>query len=468
MLRTLLLASSTLALSTAVAQAATCNGLGTTGILCPAGTNDPFVSSADATIVIVGNGATVENVATDGTAVAMKGNDAQVTVDAGGEITNADPDEGGYAITGGGSPDTTDHGLAVLNNGLISSTDRGIAMLGGSDLYVENGVNGRIETREQAVRSQDATGAEVINHGVIQATKGRALQLRGNGASVTNHGTLIGGEEVIEARGDFSLLNTGSIRLYDESVLDEDGVQFAGGTVINRGSIRGTDDGIDMDEGLVQNASGAVIMSVLADGGNGVDVDEVYDDGIIERQNGTVRIENAGLIQGAQAVGSADDATNSIQIVNSGILRGTGAAGRAVGMASGQGDSSIDILSGSVIEGDVVFGQGNDRVSVLSGFDGLLATGVFQGGMGTNVAVFEAFGLDDVLSFANIGNAWSIALDNGTDAVTGRFADFGTWTFGTTSYTTAELQAAMPAVPLPAGFLLLGSALGAVALRRRR
>lgn len=461
MIRTLLLASSALALTATLSQAATCTGLGTDSIACTAATNDPVFSDIDHAVVTIDAGASVVSGTKDTATVEMTGDAASVINT--GTIENQNTSNGGYAITGSGDPDGSKPGLLVQNHGTISSGDRGIEMVGGSGLRVENMVGASIEARRQAVRSGEEN-AYVLNEGDILSEDGRAVQVRGHGATVINRGLLEGGEEVVEARGGFTMENYGTIRLNDETIEDEDGVQFAGGTVYNEGIIRGTDDGIDMDEGLVRNTATGQIISVTVAGGNGIDIDEVYD-AEVERQNGTARIENAGLIQGSQAVGTAEDASNSVQIVNSGTLRGT--AGIAVGLDPMQGDSTLDILAGSVIEGSVLFGGGNDALTVAMGFTGSLSDSLFDGGAGTDTAGFDAFGLGDVVSFTLDADVWTLSLDNGSEAVTGLFRNFEFWTVGGTTYSTAAFASATSAVPLPAGMLLLGGALGALALRRR-
>ena len=282
------------ALAALPVTAATCGSTASGGILCTAPVNDPVASDAPGATVTVAAGASVASDDAAATPVALTGGGASVEND--GVITQF-ADDDAYAITGAGE------GLSISNRGRISSGDRGIEMLSGSDLSVINAAGGLIESRRQGVRSaEDVPGAYLENAGTIRATEGRAAQLRSFGATLVNTGDLLGGEEVVEARGYFTLENRGTIRLIDETVEDEDGVQFASGTARNWGTIRGTDDGIDVDEGLIENYADGEIISLAPDANDnsGIDVDEVYDDEGINpiRPSGALTIRNAGLVEG--------------------------------------------------------------------------------------------------------------------------------------------------------------------------
>jgi len=168
--------------------------------------------------------------------------------------------------------------LRVDNAGTIRGGDRGIRLQDDADGFTLNNLaGGEIFARRQAVRldNDDALeDATITNDGLIQSTEGRAIQSRGPGTTIINNGILRGGEEVVEAREDFSLTNTGTIAIRglswdndaqeftnDNAPDDEDGVQFASGTLDNDGIILGTDDGVDLDEGSIINRAGGVIVS---------------------------------------------------------------------------------------------------------------------------------------------------------------------------------------------------------------
>ncbi|MFN3846677.1 MAG: hypothetical protein ACK4RZ_12795, partial [Paracoccaceae bacterium] len=302
--------------------AATCDlvsdGLSST-LTCGAAGSDPVARAEDnLTIAVTADGSVISaNRAI--AAVAVGGTDVKV-VNA-GTISNTDPGNNANAIA------ATGNRLTVENSGRIFSGDRAIHALSGylGGLVVNNLEGGVIESRRQTIRTEgNFPGSVVTNSGTISSMTGRALQLRGQGTTVTNHGTITGGEEVIEARDDFTLTNYGTIILRD-GVEDEDGVQFASGTVYNYGTIQGSDDGIDIDEGEIFNyASGRIIST--GPGGHGIDIDPVFDnsrDAI--RPSGTVTIVNAGYIEGPAAIGADVAAANSVIVHNSGTLVARGA-----------------------------------------------------------------------------------------------------------------------------------------------
>ncbi|GHF53433.1 VPLPA-CTERM sorting domain-containing protein [Seohaeicola zhoushanensis] len=461
MRRYTLLTTTALALCAAApALAATCTPVGA-GFTCTVLGSDPILSTANGATVTVQSGASVVSIDDKVTPVAMQGDNATVLND--GLIEQADT--AGFAITGEGT------GLKVVNAGQIKSGGRSIVMLSGSGLEVINQAGATIESRQQTIRAEEnITNTRVENWGTISATDGRALQLRAEGSTVINHGLLTGGEEVVEARGGFHLENYGTIKLNDEAnIVDEDGVQFAGGTVLNAGMIRGTDDGIDMDEGTVTNTATGRIISLAPDANDnsGIDIDEVYEDGVNpNRQNGTVKIVNAGLIEGPSAIGADDAATNSVEIENAGTLRGRGDL--AIRLAPVQGDSKLTVLAGSEIFGGIRFGSGNDQVIVDALFGGAIADGVIDGGLGLNTALFAGFQLDDLLSFSLKDGLVSLAFLDDEREVSGLFRNFTYWELDGTRYSTEALASAATPVPLPAGLPLLLAGLGGLALLRRR
>ena len=453
----------------------------------------PVIVNDDASAIDVESDAVVASNDEDVTPIDVRADDVSIGND--GVIRQTDDD--GYAIT------TTGQRTTVANRGVIASGDRGIeafdeiedadgddAPTGSEGLSVLNEAGASISSRRQAVRSP-APGATVENRGEIVSIEGRAIQVRGNGATIENHGLLEGGEEVVEGRGDFTLTNHGDIAIGrrelgepDEDGFraaigpvsdaegavnglpdDEDGVQFAGGALRNHGLIRGTDDGVDTDEGLIVNHAGARIETV--GGGNGVDIDEVYEDEAVERPNGTLLIENAGVIEGERAVGADDDATNAIEIENSGVLRGR--SGVAVALAPGQGSSSVTLSGGSEVYGDILFGGGDDMLTIEGVTSGMLINSAFDGGEGANMVVLEGYDLADILGFGpKAGGVERLTLLSEGDRLTAPFRNFQTWRVGGTYYDTATLTAATPApIPLPATLPMLLAGLGAAAALRR-
>ncbi|HAG76926.1 MAG TPA: hypothetical protein DCL53_16030, partial [Thauera sp.] len=180
---------------------------GTPMLTCAEPGSVPVSDSRDALLVQVQAGAGITSTNRNTAALNLRGAGQQVSN--AGRIENTDTRNNGYAIAVNGA------NANIVNSGVISSGDRAIEVLGGTGgMRVEN--TGEILARRQAVRSLEGfENAEVINHGLIESRDGRALQLRGDGARVINHGTLIGGEEVVEARGNFYMENYGTVLLRD-------------------------------------------------------------------------------------------------------------------------------------------------------------------------------------------------------------------------------------------------------------
>ena len=253
-------------------------------------------------------------------------------------------------------------------------------------------------------------------------------------------------------------------------------MQFASGRADNFGVILGTDDGIDIDEGTVHNHASGVIVSTGTesdplDGGSGIDVDETFEPTVgDDRPSGPLTIINEGYIEGVRAIGTDPTSTSEITIENSGTLRGR--SGTAIELAPGQGDSSLTLSGDSRIFGDVIFGGGDDLLTVGDVTSGPLINSVFDGGAGDNTVRFTDLMLGSVTTaiFGTDEISLGLATENGP--ISGDFRNFGFWQFGENdALTTAEFRAAVPQatpVPVPAGLPLLITALGGLAWLRRR
>lgn len=372
--------------------------------------------------------------------------------------------------------------LTIDNSGIIRGGDRGIRLQDNADNFtLINRENGQIFAENQAVRLDNdfaLENAQITNYGLIESTNGRAIQSRGPGGTVINHGTLKGGEEVIEAREDFTLENRGTIALnglsWDadtrtwtntDATDDEDGVQFASGEANNYGVILGSDDGIDIDEGKVHNHATGVIVSTGSasdplNGGNGIDVDSLLEPSVAdERAAGPLTIINEGYIEGVMAIGTDGASTAELTIENSGTL--VGRSGTAIEFSPDQGNSSLLLTGNSEIMGDVVFGSGDDMLIIegLTSLSGNLSTGIFDGGLGTNSVLLNDFSLSDIFSFEITDALIYLSLGvPGNDLLSGQFTNFSAWTFGNDGTFTTEALASQfmnpSAVPLPAALPL--------------
>ncbi|WP_103333536.1 VPLPA-CTERM sorting domain-containing protein [Pseudotabrizicola formosa] len=430
-------------------------------VTCGAPDSDPVSSAQDGLAVVVTSTGSVTSTNRNTPPLALGGTTVSVVND--GIIDNSDTRNNTDAIQATGS------GLTIVNSGKISSGDRAIHALDGfgGGLVVTNLADGEITSRRQTIRTEgSAPGSVVTNYGTISSLEGRALQLRGQGTSVTNYGTLIGGEEVIEARDDFSLVNYGSIKIRD-GVEDQDGVQFASGTVLNHGLIQGSDDGIDIDEGTITNtATGRIITT--GSGGNGIDIDPEFDNSRDPlRPSGTVTIINAGYIEGPSAIGTDPAAQNRVEVYNSGTLVGRDSP--AIALAPMQGDSLVSLSRDSQVFGDILFGGGNDVLEIKALSAGFLFDGQADGGAGQNTLRLTDYLLADIASFSLVDGVVQFALTSVAGETLGRFVNFDTWLLGDgTRYATRDLAAQFAPVPLPAGLPLMLAALGGLALLRRR
>jgi hypothetical protein len=485
MLRTAFLtASSVIALGVATTAASACTISATTATCAP-GNNPPLTSSLNNLTVEVGSTA---EIVTSNEALTLGGDDQ--TVNNAGNLESTARD--GIRSTG--------DRLTVNNDGTIEAAGRGIRFrTGATGGTVVNGATGSIKADDRAIAADsDTFGGEgssvenvsVTNHGSIESTGARALQLRGKGTTVINHGSMTGAQEVIEGRLDFTLENhaTGSIVIKD-GVTDEDGVQYASGTVKNWGLIQGSDDGIDVDEGTITNYAGGEIISKPSDtdldrAGNAIDADDVLQDPAIapanQAQAGLLRIVNEGLIKGPRAISADANRKGRIEVENTGILQGVDGVtiptlnSAAVDFALGMAGSLVKLSGESKVIGSVRMTDADDVVeigSLTSGVlmenitDGIIA--VFDGRDGTDHVDLSAYALTDIASLGFDGTDAVLRLLTAGGLVQGTFLNFEFWKVGETTYSTAELAELRP-VPVPAGLPLLGAGLAGLWLLRRR
>lgn len=459
-LRTILSTTALAALSLAALPAqAACVDDGTT-LTCTGPGNAAIVDATDGQNFAIEPGAAVGPLA--GIALTLSGDDQSVLNE--GLIESLDDE----AVR------TTGARLTFDNAGDVRATeDRGIRLqAGANDSTIINRAGATILSQDQAIRADngdDIRNLRVENAGTITATDGRAIQSRGAGTTVVNTGLIEGGEEVIEARIDFTLENRGTIRIIDPTIADEDGVQFASGRVDNYGLIQGTDDGIDVDEGTIVNHAGGVIRAQPAPGeggGNGIDADELLQDDILgDLPVGVLRIENAGLIEGPKAIAVAEGRPAAIDVVNSGTLRGT--SGTAIEFDPGMDASTLEIFDHSMIFGSVLMTDNEDTVTVGALSSGQFTDAFFDGRGGDDTVLLDGYGLADITRFVVSGDSARLTLATLAGNVTGEFRNFEFWNVGGTALSTADLAAVAP-VPLPAGLPLLGAGLaGLWALRRR-
>ncbi len=489
-LRCLALSSSALcALTLAQPAAASCvESVDVSGnpVLTCAGTGSDRVNDdrSDLTVMVTDSG---EIVRENGRAVQFGGD--RVTVDNAGLIESRGDNDG---IRSSGSD------LTVDNAGTITGTDRGIRLTDGEGRFtLFNRESGEIRSRRQAVRlDNDAllSGNLFENRGLIDSSEGRAIQSRGPGNVVINHasGVMRGGEEVIEGRMDFTVENHGLIALHgldwdpdtrtwtnSGATEDEDGIQFASGMLDNHGVILATDDGLDIDEGTLLNRSTGVIVSAGPNdlrNSAAVDIDGILQDPGGPRDGeipGPVTIVNEGYMEGPTGIAAALDAVHEIEIANSGTLIGRG--GNAIDLAPGQGDTTIALFGMSVVQGDILFGNGGLNTLILgpfetgAAFDGTVSArgpgdlpGVFD------VAFGDGVGIGDFYSYLFADDRFTLGMRAGADRLSFDLFGAAGFTLDGSRYAPDEFAALLRSggvgvIPLPAGIWLLLGGLGFLA-----
>jgi Ca2+-binding RTX toxin-like protein len=256
--------------------------------------------------------------------------------------------------------------------------------------------------------SMSGTNATVINAalGVIAGTQGVAME--GYGATVTNHGMIVG-------------FDGPGVRLYDDAVLT------------NTGEITGTTSAVEINgaavnlveiinSGTISSSSTIAIYIwtyaavVITNSGT---IDTPFANCITSEGPGPVAISNFGFIQGV-LLGEADDGVYNAGTMRS-VLLGGGAdvyygAESDLG-CSVSGDVGNDTLTGGVdddalfgdVDNDILSGgRGDDTLDGGSGKDKLTGgrdDDALTGGLKGDTFVFRpGFGHDTITDFAASGS----------------------------------------------------------------
>lgn len=296
----------------------------------------------------------------------------------------------------------------ITNSGLIRGGDIGVAVLEGSTLdgtltntigaYDDEGYAGRIIGERYGVRV--SSGSEITggieNAGSVVATSGTGIAIISSASvgSLDNSG-LIWGEGgghgvAISAGAEI----TGNVTNSGDIWGSEEGDGFAvfsggsiAGNITNSGSIWGSYDG----NGLSVTNGGSIVGDVTNSGYIGAEDVGVYlatsgsigslqnevdghilgdDYGVYVGEGGsftdtTDSINNAGLISAANGTGIFAATNGSIgTITNSGTITGEG--GQAIQFDDG--DSTLILQTGSVLNGDADGGAGDNDTLVLEGY----------------------------------------------------------------------------------------------------
>ncbi len=305
-------------------------------------------------------------------------------------------------------------GAIVTNAGLIFSDGPANNSYDGIDWQARAGVvnnqaTGTISGLRHGITSDVAV--TVNNAGTILGRNGSGIGSDGTG-SVVNFGTITGRWDGVAVNGDGDGIDIDFIG----SVTNSGTIQGLSANGVDSGGRANSAEGIAMGGGTIINTSGATIYGA----GTGILINHDTNAGGVA--DGATTINNAGTIRGGAGraitlVGAFADI-----ITNSGTITG----GTAGAIDMGDGNDTLNILTGSVITGTIDGGAGIDRVN-LGGTGGSFgATTGFE----TLAINTGAWTLTAPATYANgttIANRAS--LIGNTTTLTGGIANAGTLMF---------------------------------------
>lgn len=280
---------------------------------------------------------------------------------------------------------------------------------------------------------------------------------------VENYGQIIGADEGIEGAADSTIYNEGTITGVDDAIQVSTGAYIENHGVIANVYGGGADpqDGIDIDDGTIWN-TGTISSSYDA----AIDFDaNVADDTTPAEASGDAfaasSIYNTGVIAGKQGI-ITDHRANSEQVIeNYGLISGWD--GTALDLYGG--DDTVYLGAGSHVVGTSYFGSGDDYLIFDIG-GAIETTDLFDGGDDFDTVLFQDYLFADITSFVWEGDVLELIFSGG---FTTYLANWESYVFVRDDVVETYSNAAfLPAVPLPAPLLMLGSALGALGLIRRR
>jgi len=337
--------------------------------------------------------------------------------------------------------------IATLgNNGLLNAnvmgtittqglSSNGVSINGSGDISAvisanittnDSAANG-VRARRTSVGNTDISFSGVINTMGLNANGIFAEQLGGDGnlnltstGEINTIGNNSNGISLLQSggNGNISVVSNGNI-----STTGDDAAGIAanidpGDGNINISSIGNISTAGMNANGIAADAEGGIANVIISNAGA---VSSVMDRGIRARNEGvgTTTITNSGLVSGVIGINVDSRANNAAAIINnSGTITGTG--GIAIDL-EGDGNDVVNLQAGSIINGAIDFGNGNDNMggtnpndidtlNIEAGFNGVV-TFADAGGAGQ--------GDDDLQSAPEIINIVGAAamVNNGSTMV---------------------------------------------------
>jgi uncharacterized protein with beta-barrel porin domain len=347
----------------------------------PPGTDPNTTIIADGPDLLVPAG----NLVTIGSSINLNGQNDQLGVLV---ISGATPYTVNVLTGGSLSADSNQHAIisstaiTLSNNGTISgsNTSQGIQTLGGGSA-ITNNAGGLISGPNDAIRfTTDGGSVNNLVGGTINGTSGAASDgVQGlTDVNVTNNGSISGVNSGVRIDDNGFIHNDTNFNIFANpisggSISGSDNGISAGNAVNvtnqNLSTITGTTEGIRAGEGaIISNELGGVIT-----GTNGIGVRVLTGSSVF----------NSGTITGATGV---EAALNGIfTLSNTGTITGTG--GQAINGIAGV--DTINLNPGSIINGNIVLGTGDDIVIMEANIlSSNVVTGNIRGGPDSDTLTF--------------------------------------------------------------------------------
>jgi uncharacterized protein with beta-barrel porin domain len=339
-------------------------------------------------------------------------------------------------------------GAVVTNAGLIFSDGAPNNSFDGVDWQgrsgtVNNQATGTISGLRHGITSDIAVN--VANAGTILGRNGSGIGSDGTG-TVVNTGTITGQWDGVATNGDGDGVDIDLIG----SVTNSGTIQGLSATGVDSGGRPNSAEGIAIGGGTIVNNAGATVFGA----GNAILIN--HDTNVGGVADGATTITTAGTIRAGggraiQLVGAFADT-----ITNSGTITG----GTAGAIDMGDGNDTLNLLTGSVITGTVDGGAGTDAI-VLGG----TGSGTFAGAVNFE-SLAVASGNWTLASLSGLAGGLSIgasgSLTGDTSTLTGPIANAGTLTFNQTTDGTfgGTLTGSGQLVKAGAGALTVGNQTG--------